>query len=86
MSGYHYVRPHTRSNGARVRGHMQRNPSRSSSGAGAGGIVFLVLVLLLLFLAVTHGATGQRPTIHSVKISHSHEKTWAHEKGQGRQR
>lgn len=85
MTGYHYVRPHTRSNGTRVRGHTQRNPSRPSAGAGAGGILFLLLVLFLLLLAVPHGTAVQQPTSHSVKIPHSQEKSWTHEKGHERQ-
>lgn len=74
MTGYHYVRPHARSNGSHVRGHVQRNPSRASAGAGLPIVLLILLILLFLFLASSHGAAAHRPTVHSVKTpSHSQE-------------
>jgi hypothetical protein len=64
VTGYHYVRPHTRSNGSYVRGHVQRNPSRTSAGAV---LPIILLILLLILLAAYHSAAAHRPTVHSVK-------------------
>jgi len=64
MTGYHYVRPHTRRTGRRVRGHYQRNPSRAAGGAAG-------VITLLLILTFSHGAADRQHTTHSV-VSHRH--------------
>jgi hypothetical protein len=66
MTGYHYVRPHIRRTGTRVRGHYRRNSSRAGGGAA--------IIALLLILAIMHSVAGSQHTKHSAGAQrHRHE-------------
>jgi hypothetical protein len=73
VTGYHSVRPYTRKDGTRVRGHSRRNPSPAGAGAWAGLLVFLLLLALL------HAAADHHAAAHSVRAPSHQEARIAHD-------
>jgi hypothetical protein len=67
VTGYHHVRPYTRRDGTRVRGHKRRNPSRADTGAA-----ILAVVLILVFL---HATASRQSATHPAKPSSHSQQT-----------